>query len=101
MRSCYPVEIPHDELHQTMSPTALQTLELEVTQYRNELEGSVARCTRWVYDDIIPAATGLGGPGLTCIDMSVAKPQIGPRMWERVLSRRLVKVADDGWQIVE
>ena len=98
---CCRVETPHDELHQAMSPTALQTLKLEVTQFHGGLEGSAARCTRWIYNDIILFATGLGGPGLMSIDMSVSKPDIGSIVRERVHSRRWVKGADDDWQVVE
>ncbi len=97
----YQVEIPNDELHQTMSPTALQTFKLEVTQDHCGLERSAARCTQWVYDDIIPPVMGLGGLGLTSIDMSVSKPKIGSIVREPVLSRRWVKVADGSWLIVE
>ena len=98
--SLYQVEIPN-ELHQAMSPTTLHTFKLEVTQDNFELERSAARCTQWVHDDIIPPVMGLGGPGLTSIDISVSKPKIGSIVRERVLLRRWVKVAHDGWQKVE
>ena len=98
---CCQVRTPHDELHQAMSPMALRTLKLEVTQFHRGLEGSATRCTRWIYNDIIPSATGLGGPGLTSISMSVSKPKSGSIAREQVLSRQWVKVADDDWQIVE
>ena len=103
VKMLYQGEIPSDELHQAMSPTSLQTFKLEVTQDHCELERSAARCTQWVYDDIIPPVMGLGGLGLTSIDMSVSKPKSGSVfiVREQVLLRRWVKVADDGWQMVE
>jgi hypothetical protein len=101
IHSFYPVEVSNDLLHQARLPSALRTLMLEVIHARNDLERCAAECTRWLYDDIIPSVPGLGGPDLKSIDILVIQPKSESVERERVLSRRLVKVSNDDWQMVE
>jgi hypothetical protein len=81
-------------------PAALRTLELEVIQGPHPLEWTLARCTQWIDNDILPPVTGLGGPNLKDIDLSIFQPE-GNLVRKRVLCRRWVKYPNDDWQIEE
>ena len=100
MDCCFPVEVPNDQLRKAKLPAALQTLTLEAIQYSGELERSATRCSRWVFDCVIPPVTGLGGTGLKSISLFVSQPKSSVER-ERVLSRQWVKTPNDGWQVLE
>jgi hypothetical protein len=95
---CFPAEV---QLHQAKLPMALQTLELEVAQSHDELERSATWCSRWVFDDIVPPVTGLGGTGLKSIRLLVSQPKSRTVERERALSRQWVKAPNDGWKMLE
>jgi hypothetical protein len=95
---CFPAEV---QLHQAKLPMALQTLELEVAQSHDELERSATWCSRWVFDDVIPPVTGLGGTGLKSICLLVSQPKSRSVARERVLSRQWVKLPNGDWQKLE
>jgi hypothetical protein len=101
MASYFPVEVLNDPLQQAMLPMALQTLELEVDQYYGDLELSVTRCSRWIFDDVVPPVTGLGGTGLRSIRLLVSQPERRSVARGRVLSRQWVKLPNGDWQRLE
>jgi hypothetical protein len=98
---CFPVEAPNGQLHQAMLPAALQTLKLEVVQFHDDLEQSARRCSRWVFDDIVPPATGFGGAGLSGIHLLVSQPKSKSVARGRVLSSQWVKGPNGIWQKLE
>jgi len=98
---CFPVGAPNDQLHCAMLPAALQTLKLEVTEFNGELERSAIRCNRWIFDDVIPSVTGLGGPGLKSIGLLVSVYKGRPVAREQALSRQWVKAPNGDWHRVE
>jgi hypothetical protein len=99
--SYFPAEVLNYPLHQGMLPMALQTLELEVDQYHGDPEQGAIRCSRWVFDDVVPPVTGLGGTGLKSIRLLVSQPKSRSVARERVLSRQWVKLPNDDWQKLE
>ena len=99
MRS-YEGEIPIDSFRNFTFPAPLQSLKLDVAQTSYELERSVAPCTRWISDSILPPVTGLGGSDLKHIDVSFVQPQSVLER-ERVISKRWVKSPNENWQIEE
>ena len=82
-------------LLESTSPAALQSLRLDVTQTCNELERSVAPCTRWVENDPM---TGVGGPDLKSVDAFFFQPE-GKLVQERVLRRRWIKSIEGDWEM--
>jgi hypothetical protein len=96
--SYFPAEV---HPHQARLPMALQTLELEVEQYHDELEWSATQCSRWVFDDIVPPVTGLGGTSLKSIRLLVSQPKSRTVEREQLLSRQWVKAPNGDWQRVE
>ena len=102
---CYfPVDVLNDQLHQANQakwPAALQTLTLEAVQFRGELERGATRCSRWVFDNVVPPVTGLGGAGLKSIGLSLSQPTSRSAGRERVLSRQWVRAPNDVWQLLE
>ena len=101
MDCCFPVDVPNNPLHQAKLPATLQSLTLEAVQFRGELERGATRCSRWVFDNVIPPVTGLGGTGLKSIGLLLSQPKSGSVERERVLSRQWVRAPNDGWQILE
>ena len=99
--SCFPVEVPNDQLHRAMLPATLENLTLDIIQNRGELEWGATRCSGWVFDDVVPPATGLDGTGLKSISLLVSHPKKRVVKRERVLSRQWVKVPDNSWQLLE
>jgi hypothetical protein len=97
----FPAEVLNDPLHQATLPMALQTLELEVDKCFGDPEQSATQCSRWVFDDVVPPVTGLGGTGLKSIGLLVSQPKSRTVERERVLSRQWVKAPNDGWQMLE
>jgi len=91
-------EVPSDQLDQAMLPAALQTLHLEVVHSHDESEQSAVRCIQWVFDDIVPPVTGLGGTSLKSIRLSVSEPE---REREPVISRQWVKAPNGDWLRLE
>ena len=89
--------VPDDPLHRVMLAAALHTLKLEVVQSHRDLERGATQCIRWVFDDVVPYVIGLGGAGLTRIDLSVSR--FVER--ERILSRQWRKAPNDGWKTLE
>jgi len=101
MASWFPQDVPNDQHPQTMSPAALQTLKLEVVQFDDELEQSATRCSRWVFDDIVPSVKGLGGAGLKNIGLLVSQPKSKSVAREQLLSRQWVKAPNGDWLRLE
>ena len=99
--SCFPVEVPNDQPHQAMWPAALQTLNLEAVQYHGELERGATQCIQWVFNDVIPSVTGLGGTGLKSISVVISQPKSRSVERERVLLRQWVRAPNDVWQVLE
>jgi len=89
--------VPDGPLHRVMLAGALHALKLEVVQSHHNLELGATKCSQWVFDDVVPYVTGLGGAGLTSIDLSVS------RFVERelILSKQWVKAPNDGWKTLE
>jgi hypothetical protein len=96
----FPGEDFNDQLHQAMLTAALQTLDLEVVQSHDEQERATS-CIRWVFDDIVPPVTGLGGTGLKSIDLSASQPTSESGESQRVLLRQWVKASNGDWQRLE
>ena len=92
------VEILNDHLRNNMSSGALQSLRLDVVQYRGELEPSLAHCSRWIDDDILHPVTGLGGSDLKSIDVSFVQAEGGSER-ERRIWKRWAKLPDGGWRM--
>jgi len=101
MTPYHPVEDPNEPLRCATLPAVLQILKLEVVQSHDELEQSATWCSRWVFDDVIPSLTGLGGTGLKSIGLSVSQQRRTSAGTERVLLRQWVKAPNDDWQRVE
>jgi hypothetical protein len=97
----FPVDVPNDPLHRAMLPAALQTLKLEAVQFDGELERNITQCSLWVFDDVVPSVTGLGGAGLKSIDLLVSQPKRGSVQREPVHSRQWVKAPNGDWQRLE
>jgi len=94
----FPLEVTNDQL--AMLPAALLILQLEVVQSDDELEQG-AWYSQWIFNDVVPPATGLGGTGLKSIDLLVSQPKSTSAERERVLSRQWVKAPNGDWQRVE
>ena len=101
MTPYHPVEDPNEPLRCSTLPAVLQILKLEVVQSHDELEQSATWCSRWVFDDVIPSLTGLGGTGLKSIGLSVSQQRRTSAGTERVLLRQWVKAPNGDWQRVE
>ena len=93
----YEVDISTDYFGNGMLPAVLQRIRLGVQTF-HQLEDSVSVCTRWIGNNIPPSATGLGGSGLKCIDVSFVQPEDGTGR-ERVISKRWIKSPNDDWQL--
>ena len=93
--------VPKDQLHHAMLPAGLQTLKLEVFQSHYELERGATRCSRWIFDHVIPSMTHLGGFALKSISLSVSQPKSRSGERERVLSRQWDKALNGDWQRLE
>ena len=98
--SCFPVEVPDDQLHRAMLPTSLEALTLDIIQSHGELERGATRCIRWVFDHVVPFMTGSGGTGLKSISLLVSQPKSRLVERERLLSRQWVKAPDDVWHLL-
>ena len=77
MDCCFPVDVLNNQLHQAKLPMTLQSLTLEAVQFLGELEQGATRCIRWVFDNVIPPVTGLGGTGLKNIGLLLSQPKSG------------------------
>ena len=100
MGCCFHVDVPNDQIHQAKLPLALQTITLEAILFRGELEWGATRCSRWVFDNVVPSVTGLGGTGLKSISVVVSQPKSRSVERERVLSRQWVRAPNDDWQVL-
>ena len=94
----FPLEVTNDQL--AMLPAELPILQLEVVQSDDELEQG-AWYSQWIFNDVVPPATGLGGTCLKSIDLLVSQPKSTSAERERVLSRQWVKAPNGDWQRVE
>jgi len=90
------IATPH--FHESTLPAPLQSLRLDVIQSCDELERSVAPCTRWVDNDTLSSVTGLGGPDLKSVDVSFIQPE-RKFIPGRVLQRQWVKSIKGDWEI--
>ena len=88
----------NDYPQNNMLPGVLQSLRVDVVQSRGNLEWSLVQCSQWIDDDIIHPMTGLGGPDLGSIDLSlrIRKSGLEP---ERRIWKRWVKLLDGDWRI--
>ena len=92
------VEIPNDHLRNNILSGALQSLRLDVIQCYDELERSLAQCSRWIDDDILHPVTGLGGSDLKSIDVSFVQPKAGSEQ-ERRIWKQWAKSPDGDWRM--
>lgn len=94
------VEISTDYLRNAKLPATLRGLRLDVFQSFFKLEWSVALCSRWIDDIILPPVTGLGGSDLERIDVSFIQPETRLGR-EQVIRKRWIKSPNEEWQIEE
>ena len=89
-------EFSADYLRTAILPAALRSFKIDIF---DRTDYGIGPCTRWVNDNIIPDETGLGGPDLRSIELSLIQPESGSKR-ERVLRRQQwVKSPNDDWQI--
>ena len=92
------VETLKDYPRNNMSPGVLQSLRVDVVQYRGDLKRSLALCSQWIDDDVVHPVTGLGGSDLKSIDVSFVLHERGSGR-ERRIWKRWAKLRDGDWRI--
>ena len=93
-----PVEALNDYPRNNMLPGVLRSLRLDVVQCSGELEWGVAQCSRWIDDNVVHPATGLGGSDLKSVDLSLIIREIRSER-ERRTWKRWVKLPGGDWRI--